>query len=63
MFVLGCRNSGVYGNNCEELCPPNCKENVCHIHNGACFGCSPGWLGTTCNTRMIDVRIQLLSQL
>ena len=53
-FDLGCQNSGVYGNSCKERCPTNCRYNVCHIQKGYCFGCKPGWTGTTCITRMIE---------
>uniref|UniRef100_A0A8B8BR14 Protein draper-like n=1 Tax=Crassostrea virginica TaxID=6565 RepID=A0A8B8BR14_CRAVI len=50
----GCKTSGVYGNDCEKRCPTNCKDNVCHIQMGTCFGCTPGWKGTTCNTKCED---------
>ena len=46
----------MYGNACEKRCPNNCKDNVCHIQIGTCFGCTPGWKGTTCNTSMIEIR-------
>ena len=54
-YALGCQNSGVYGNSCKERCPTNCRDNVCHIQKGYCFGCKPGWTGTTCITRMIEI--------
>nr|XP_022305068.1 protein draper-like isoform X1 [Crassostrea virginica] len=50
VIVLGCKNSEVYGNNCRERCPTNCRDNVCHIQRGTCFGCKPGWTGTHCDT-------------
>lgn len=52
MFVLGCKTSGVYGFNCNEPCPPNCRDKGCHIEKGTCFGCVPGWTGKTCATSM-----------
>ena len=54
-YALGCQHSGVYGNSCKERCPTNCRDNVCHIQKGYCFGCKPGWTGTTCITRMIEI--------
>lgn len=54
LFVSGCKTSGVYGDGCEKQCPTNCKDNVCHMQMGTCFGCGPGWNGTTCNTSMIE---------
>ncbi|XP_078329594.1 uncharacterized protein LOC144617738 isoform X1 [Crassostrea virginica] len=51
VIVQGCQASGVYGDNCTEQCPPNCRDNVCHIQNGTCFGCAQGWMDTTCNTK------------
>ncbi|XP_078328157.1 uncharacterized protein LOC144623568 [Crassostrea virginica] len=51
VIVLGCQTTGVYGNNCSYRCPSNCRDSVCHIQNGSCFGCEPGWKGTTCSTR------------
>ncbi|XP_078329582.1 receptor-type tyrosine-protein phosphatase epsilon-like [Crassostrea virginica] len=50
VIVQGCKTSGFYGIGCKEQCPPNCKDNICHIQNGTCFGCAPGWMGTTCET-------------
>ena len=52
-FHSGCNASGVYGASCKELCPINCRDNVCHIQNGTCYECKPGWIDTTCNTSMI----------
>ena len=63
MFVLGCKNPGVYGNNCTVPCRSNCRDNVCHIQRGTCFGCKPGWKDTTCHTGIIEITIQLLFKL
>lgn len=46
----GCYKSGVYGEKCSNLCPTNCEDNTCHIQNGTCYVCKPGWTGSTCNT-------------
>nr|XP_022306102.1 receptor-type tyrosine-protein phosphatase epsilon-like [Crassostrea virginica] len=51
--VKGCQASGVYGEDCKELCPTNCRNNVCHIQKGTCYGCVPGWIDTTCNTKCV----------
>nr|XP_022306098.1 receptor-type tyrosine-protein phosphatase alpha-like isoform X1 [Crassostrea virginica] len=51
--VHGCQASGVYGENCTEQCPPNCRDNMCHIQRGTCYGCAPGWIDTTCNTKCV----------
>nr|XP_034311839.1 multiple epidermal growth factor-like domains protein 10 [Crassostrea gigas] len=47
--VTGCSSSGVYGENCDKVCPDNCQERRCDIANGTCLGCTPGWLGTHCD--------------
>ena len=60
MFVSGCKTSGVYGNSCQERCPTHCRDNVCHIQRGTCFGCKPGWTGTTCMTRMIGIKKKIV---
>ena len=52
-FCLGCQTAGVYGNSCKERCPTNCRDNACHIEKGTCYGCTPGWIDTTCNTSMV----------
>ena len=39
----------MYGSNCDMPCPVNCKVNACHIQNGNCFECDPGWQGTYCD--------------
>ncbi|XP_052694675.1 receptor-type tyrosine-protein phosphatase epsilon-like [Crassostrea angulata] len=49
--VQGCKNASVYGINCDTPCPANCKDSTCHIQNGTCFTCIPGWTGTYCNTK------------
>lgn len=59
-FVSGCQSVGVYGNQCEHLCPTNCRYNVCHIQKGTCFGCKPGWTDPFCNARMIELHICML---
>lgn len=46
----GCNKLGIFGINCDLPCPTNCKENICHIVNGTCFGCKPGWTGILCRT-------------
>lgn len=53
LFHTGCNNASVYGSNCDTPCPTNCKDNTCHLHTGACFDCTPGWTGLTCNTSKI----------
>ncbi|XP_056017439.1 multiple epidermal growth factor-like domains protein 6 [Ostrea edulis] len=45
----GCKNSGVYGYNCDLPCPNNCQELRCDIVNGSCLGCNAGWVGDLCN--------------
>lgn len=47
-FNLGCNKPGVYGSSCNIPCPIDCKNATCHIQNGTCFDCKPGWTGTTC---------------
>lgn len=39
----------MYGNNCVNPCPQNCKDNICHIELGTCFACTLGWTGQSCN--------------
>ena len=60
MCVSGCQASGVYGHYCTEPCPTNCKNSVCHIQKGTCFGCVSGWMNTTCDTSRIKIEIDLL---
>nr|XP_022312350.1 multiple epidermal growth factor-like domains protein 6 isoform X2 [Crassostrea virginica] len=52
--VYGCLRPDVYGSDCNESCPANCIYNTCHIQNGTCFSCKPGWTGRTCNTGCSD---------
>ena len=56
-FHTGCQASGVYGASCKELCPTNCRDNVCHIQKGTCYGCAPGWTYTACNTSRITLTL------
>nr|XP_022311454.1 multiple epidermal growth factor-like domains protein 10 isoform X3 [Crassostrea virginica] len=49
VIVHGCNTTGMYGSNCDMPCPVNCKVNACHIQNGNCFECDPGWQGTYCD--------------
>lgn len=46
----GCTNHSVYGTGCDTACPVNCRDNYCHILNGTCFACRPGWTDETCET-------------
>ncbi|XP_056017464.1 protein draper-like [Ostrea edulis] len=41
--VTGCKESDVYGYNCDLPCPNNCQEMRCDIVNGTCLGCTAGW--------------------
>nr|XP_022311777.1 multiple epidermal growth factor-like domains protein 10 [Crassostrea virginica] len=52
--VNGCSKPGVYGRNCNNLCPNNCRYRTCHIQNGTCFGCEAGYKGTICATECPD---------
>lgn len=54
VIVQGCNESGLYGSNCDTPCPIYCKYNTCHIENGSCFGCQPGWIGTSCNIACME---------
>lgn len=47
--VRGCEKRGMYGSNCEIPCPSNCRGSSCHIQNGTCIQCKPGWLGMYCD--------------
>ncbi|XP_078327600.1 uncharacterized protein LOC144623185 isoform X2 [Crassostrea virginica] len=49
--VNGCVLPDVYGSHCNKSCPSNCRNHTCHIQNGVCSECEPGWTGTTCNTK------------
>ena len=59
IFNSGCQTSGVYGNDCKQKCPINCKDNVCHIQMGTCFRCASGWMDLTCYTSMITLTFTL----
>ncbi|XP_056017466.1 multiple epidermal growth factor-like domains protein 11 [Ostrea edulis] len=48
--VTGCKESGVYGYNCDLPCPNNCQELRCDIIKGTCLSCTAGWVGYFCNT-------------
>ncbi|XP_052694706.1 scavenger receptor class F member 1-like [Crassostrea angulata] len=54
VVVLGCNKTGVYGIDCNTLCPNNCQNNLCNIENGSCFGCKPGWRDTLCDKECIE---------
>lgn len=54
-FITGCNETNMYGRNCDILCPTNCKNNTCHIQQGICFGCQPGWTGLYCNISKIRI--------
>eukprot|EP00105_Crassostrea_gigas_P039840 XP_019923988.1 PREDICTED: multiple epidermal growth factor-like domains protein 10 [Crassostrea gigas] len=49
--VQGCNHVGIYGSNCDNPCPTNCKDNTCHIQSGKCLNCKPGWTGIYCTTK------------
>lgn len=42
LTVLGCPTPGFYGENCSLPCQQNCH---CHITEGLCTGCFPGYIG------------------
>lgn len=50
VIVQGCKNTSLFGSNCDTPCPTNCKDSTCHIQSGVCSSCKPGWTGTYCNT-------------
>ena len=50
LYLPGCRKPGYYGESCTLECPQNCQEGHCHITEGTCLGCLPGYIGPTCNT-------------
>lgn len=51
MFCLytGCPTPGYYGEYCSLPCPHNCQEDYCHIVDGTCLGCVPGYTGSKCD--------------
>lgn len=57
LFDTGCNNASLYGSECDDPCPMNCKDSTCHIQNGTCFNCKPGWNGTYCKTSELTNRI------
>uniref|UniRef100_K1PIN4 Scavenger receptor class F member 2 n=1 Tax=Magallana gigas TaxID=29159 RepID=K1PIN4_MAGGI len=46
----GCPLTGYYGEDCSLPCPQNCQEGHCHIVDGTCLGCVPGYTGARCDT-------------
>ncbi|XP_052695927.1 multiple epidermal growth factor-like domains protein 9 [Crassostrea angulata] len=46
--VYGCSSPSVYGENCSNPCPAQCKHHRCHIETGHCFGCNDGYRGLRC---------------
>ncbi|XP_065925642.1 scavenger receptor class F member 2 isoform X2 [Magallana gigas] len=52
--VHGCPIPGYYGEDCSLPCPQNCQEGHCHIVDGTCLGCVPGYKGPTCNEKCLD---------
>lgn len=55
--LLGCQNSGYYGEDCSLQCPPNCQEGYCSIVDGTCLGCRVGYKGPNCDDRECLVTI------
>uniref|UniRef100_K1PJ98 Tyrosine-protein kinase receptor Tie-1 n=1 Tax=Magallana gigas TaxID=29159 RepID=K1PJ98_MAGGI len=47
--VYGCPVTGYYGEDCSLPCPQNCQEGHCHIVDGTCLGCVPGYTGARCD--------------
>ncbi|XP_065925568.1 uncharacterized protein [Magallana gigas] len=47
--VYGCPVTGYYGEDCSLSCPQNCQEGHCHIVDGTCLGCVPGYTGARCD--------------
>uniref|UniRef100_A0A8W8NYJ3 EGF-like domain-containing protein n=1 Tax=Magallana gigas TaxID=29159 RepID=A0A8W8NYJ3_MAGGI len=48
--MYGCPVTGYYGEDCSLPCPQNCQEGHCHIVDGTCLGCVPGYTGARCDT-------------
>lgn len=46
--VFGC-STGVFGDDCAEPCPMNCRDNLCKVETGVCLQCVDGWKGEFCN--------------
>lgn len=59
--LVGCVNTGFYGSNCNKPCPRNCIDNTCHIQNGTCFTCKPGFTGVKCIESKMTYRFLCLS--
>lgn len=55
--LLGCQNSGYYGEDCSLQCPPNCQEGYCSIVDGTCLGCRVGYRRPNCDDRECLVTI------
>nr|XP_022309513.1 uncharacterized protein LOC111115163 isoform X2 [Crassostrea virginica] len=49
--VYGCPTTGYYGENCSLPCLKNC---ACHILEGTCMGCLPGYKGPRCSKECDD---------
>ena len=61
--ATGCPFPGVYGENFSIPCPHNC-----HIVEGTCLGCLPGYRGVTCNDgnekkKQLALSIRIISYL
>lgn len=48
-LYLGCKQSGVFGTECDIPCPASCKNSTCHILKGTCFDREHGVYGSYCN--------------
>ncbi|XP_078328879.1 uncharacterized protein LOC111114998 isoform X3 [Crassostrea virginica] len=57
--ALGCRTPGYYGESCSTPCPQNCQEGHCHITEGTCLGCLPGYNGPMCDKQCNDFKYGL----
>ncbi|XP_078328648.1 uncharacterized protein LOC111114999 isoform X1 [Crassostrea virginica] len=57
--ALGCRTPGYYGESCSTPCPQNCQEGHCHITEGTCLGCLPGYKGLMCDKECNDFKYGL----
>nr|XP_034321715.1 protein draper [Crassostrea gigas] len=51
VIIQGCNKSGVYGRTCNMTCPTSCRNDTCHIQNGNCYTCKPGWTGISCEKK------------
>ncbi|XP_052721987.1 uncharacterized protein LOC128192934 isoform X4 [Crassostrea angulata] len=62
--VFGC-STGVFGDDCAEPCPQNCRDDLCKVETGVCLQCVDGWKGEFCNqttTVFISVPQPIVSQ-